>query len=54
MIANLSLNNRSLASVRKAGFSALQKELGTVGTVYFIRQFNTGYGDYTAERDEIL
>ena len=45
---------RSPALVRKAGMSALKKELGTVGTAYFIRQFSTGQGDYTAERDSLL
>jgi len=51
---NNAANFRSPALVRKAGMSALQKELGTVGTAYFIRQFSTGHGDYTAERDSLL
>jgi hypothetical protein len=42
------------AFVRKAGMSALKKELGTVGAAYFIRQFSTGQGDYTTERDSLL
>ena len=33
---------------------ALTRELGPVGMAYFIRQFDRGYGDYTAERDELL
>lgn len=45
---------RNPALVRKAGMSALKKELGTVGTMYFLRQFNTGQGDYTAEREDLL
>jgi len=45
---------RSPALVREAGMSALKKELGSVGTAYFIRQFSTGHGDYTAERDSLL
>ena len=45
---------RNPALVRRIGLSALRKELGTVGTTYFIRQFNSGQGDYTAERDELL
>ena len=40
--------------IRKAGISALNKELGPVGTAYFIRQFEGGRGDYTAERDELF
>jgi len=45
---------RSPALVREAGMSALKKELGSVGTAYFIRQFSTGHGNYTAERDTLL
>jgi len=51
---NTTINFRDPAIVRKAGMSALKKELGMVGTAYFIRQFESGQGDYTAERDEIL
>jgi hypothetical protein len=54
MNSNASAYFRSPALVRKAGMSALKKELGTVGTAYFIRQFSTGQGDYTVERDSIL
>jgi hypothetical protein len=28
--------------------------LGTVGTVYFLRQFEQGWGNYTEERQELL
>jgi len=49
-----SIDFRNTTLVRKAGLSALKKELGTVGMTYFIRQFNTGQGDYTAERDRLL
>jgi hypothetical protein len=48
------INYRNPSLVRKAGMSALQKELGTVGAVYFLRQFETGYGNYTEEREHIL
>jgi len=44
---------RNPAILRKAGMAALKNELGTVGAAYFIRQFNTGHGDYTSERDRI-
>ena len=54
MNSNATAYFRSPALVRKAGMSALKKELGTVGTAYFIRQFSTGQGDYTAERDSLL
>ncbi|MDR3294499.1 MAG: hypothetical protein LBT26_01540 [Clostridiales Family XIII bacterium] len=54
MSANSALNFRNPAAVRNAGMTALEKELGAVGAVYFIRQFESGRGDYTAERDILL
>lgn len=45
---------RNPTSVRRIGLSALTKELGTVGTIYFIRQYNAGYGDYASEREALL
>ena len=48
------INFRDQKLVRKAGMAALKKELGTVGTAYFIRQFSAGQGDYTTEREELL
>jgi hypothetical protein len=45
---------RNPVVIRKLGIEALTKELGAVGMAYFMRQFETGYGDYTAERDELL
>ena len=47
------LNFRNPTIIKKAGMVALKKELGTVGTAYFMRQFDVGYGDYTAERDKL-
>ena len=40
--------------LRQAGMDALQNELGAVGAAYFIRQFDPGSGNYTAERDGFL
>jgi len=54
MDGNTAIDFRNPAMLRKAGMSALQRELGTVGATYFIRQFTAGQGDYTAERDEQL
>ena len=51
---NTEIHFRSPALIRKAGMDALVKELGIVGTIYFIRQFSTGLGDYTAERETLL
>jgi hypothetical protein len=40
----------SLEEIRLIGLKALSRELGAVGLVRFLQQFETGYGDYTAER----
>jgi len=42
------------AALRKAGIEALAKELGPLGMALFLRQCDSGYGDYTKERDELL
>jgi len=42
------------AALRKAGLEALAKELGPLGMALFLRQYESGYGDYTAEREELL
>ena len=47
------LNYRNPATVKKAGMTALRSGLGSVGAIYFVRQFGTGTGDYTAERDKL-
>ena len=36
--------------IRQAGLEALARELGPVGMVRFLQQFETGRGDYSAER----
>jgi hypothetical protein len=42
------------ALIRRLGIEALTQALGPVGMAYFIRQFDGGSGDYTAERRELL
>jgi hypothetical protein len=36
--------------LRRAGLEALHEKLGLVGMIRFLQQFETGKGDYTAER----
>jgi hypothetical protein len=43
-----------LEEIRRAGLDALARELGPVGMVRFLQQFENGSGDYTAERAELL
>jgi hypothetical protein len=42
------------AELRRAGIDALVKALGPVGMARFLQQFDSGHGDYTADRDRIL
>jgi hypothetical protein len=38
--------------IRHAGLGALTRALGPVGMVRFLRQFTSGHGDYTADRQQ--
>ena len=40
----------TLEQIRVNGLKALSRDLGPVGLVRFLQQFETGYGDYTSER----
>jgi hypothetical protein len=40
----------TLEQVRLTGLQALSRDLGPVGLVRFLQQFETGYGDCTIER----
>lgn len=42
------------AVLRKAGLEALKEALGPVGMARFLQQFETGVGDYTEERKQLL
>ena len=41
---------KDLNSIRRLGINALTEKLGPIGMIEFMRQFDTGYGDYTKER----
>jgi hypothetical protein len=45
---------KTLNQVRLAGIEALANALGPVDAIRFLRQFDAGHGDYTAERPRIL
>ena len=45
---------RTLEEIRERGIRALITYLGPVGMVRFLQQFETGRGDYTAEREQLL
>ena len=50
----MEMRNASLMQIRQLGIEALAKALGPVGMVRFLQQFETGSGDYTRDRDELL
>jgi hypothetical protein len=48
------INYRDSVEIRERGLKALSNTLGTVGTVYFLRQFSNGSGNWTEERKTVL
>lgn len=40
----------TLAEIHQAGLAALARELGPVGMVRFLQQFESGSGDYSKDR----
>ncbi len=47
-------NAKSLIEINQQAIQVLYRELGVVDAVRFLRQFTTGYGDYTKERDALF
>ena len=45
---------RTLEEIRRTGLGALARELGPVGMVRFLQQFETGSGDYSIDRHSWL
>ena len=52
-MSSATVNYRDQRTLRRLGMAALKEKLGIVGAVYFLRQFNTGSGDYTKEREAL-
>jgi hypothetical protein len=44
----------TLEEIRRVGLEALRRDLGLVGMIRFLQIFETGHGDYTAERHQWL
>jgi len=44
--------SRTLDEVRHEGLAALAERLGRADMIRFLRQFDTGQGDYASERHE--
>jgi len=45
---------RPLAQITAEAMRILYREIGIVDTVRFINQYTAGYGDYTAQREELF
>ena len=45
---------KTLEQIRLIGLEALSRELGPVGMVRFLQQFETGHGDYSTDRHQWL
>lgn len=46
--------NLTPVEIQKAGWEALNKQLGLVGALRFLLQYEKGEGDYTALRRELF
>lgn len=46
----MAMDYRTPAEIQEAGFAALIQALGPAGMIRFMLQFESGSGDYTAER----
>ena len=43
-----------LAEITATAIRILCREIGAANTARFLNQFTSGFGDYTAERDQLL
>ena len=50
----MNIQTRTLEQIRLIGLEALDRELGTVGMIRFLQQFETGRGDYSSDRYQWL
>ena len=41
---------KDINAIKRLGIDALTEKLGPIGMIEFMRQFDSGYGDYTKER----
>lgn len=50
----MATSTMTLDQIRQKGLEVLSRELGPVGMIRFMQQFETGSGDYSVERHEWL
>ncbi|MDR0423983.1 MAG: hypothetical protein LBH39_00740 [Clostridiales Family XIII bacterium] len=46
--------NTNINAIREEGFRVLVDGLGAAGAVNFLRQFESGNGNYTEEREKLM
>lgn len=46
------IENKSDHQIRLLGLEAIKNELGIMGLIRFMQQFDNGHGNYTEERHE--
>lgn len=50
----MNVTDMTPTQIRQAGLQAVARELGPLGLVRFLQQFEAGAGDYSAERHLLL
>ena len=50
----MNTQNMTQQQIRLAGIEILGQHMGLTGMIRFLQQTETGYGDYTKERDKLL
>ena len=50
----MSTQTMTPSEVRTRGYQALKRELGPVGLLKFMHQFERGHGDYSRERHALV
>ncbi len=50
----MALKMKPLAEINQQAIRVLYRELGVVNAVRFLRQFTTGFGDYSREREALF
>lgn len=50
----MTIKTMPLTELTDSAIRLLCREIGVVNTARFIQQFSSGYGNYTAERDQMI
>ena len=53
-MSRVAIDYNNPVAVRNAGLDVLVQGLGPLGMAVFMLQFDSGYGNYTEEREELL